>query len=52
MFVVIVCVQFCHDAQHLQTDLDHYLDWLDTQPLRAPVKTKDPATMGTHFRVS
>ncbi|XP_070185712.1 microtubule-actin cross-linking factor 1, isoforms 6/7-like isoform X4 [Littorina saxatilis] len=42
--------QFCHDAQHLQTDLDHYLDWLDTQPLRADVKTKDPNIMATHLR--
>ena len=52
MYVCGVRVQFCHDAQHLQTDLDHFLEWLDTQPLRAPVKTKDPATMATHVRVS
>ncbi|KAK7501339.1 hypothetical protein BaRGS_00007464, partial [Batillaria attramentaria] len=43
--------QFCHDAQHLEADLDHYLDWLETRPLRAPVKTRDPDVMGTHFRV-
>lgn len=45
-------LQFFYDARHLETDLDSYLDWLDSLPLRAPVKTRDPEVMTSHFRVS
>lgn len=51
--VIINCIlQFYHDVRHLESDMETFLQWMDSPTVKAPVKTSDPEVILQQFRVS